>query len=265
MKEIKFDRMVRYYREQNGLTQKQLARIMGKTESAVSRWESGENSPKIEDLNLLAKTLGVDVDTLVFGGEIESSGNQIIDKTVNTMKELSVSRQENVYDYAKQHLKKQNEGIEYEKNSMDLFKLAEETPEYIAKRNPNVRYIREYIQGLASAGSGEWQEDDLNIEVWIPEDEVPDKYDSIAKVMGNSMLPRLRNEDLLFVQFNKPVEVDQIGIFKVNGDGNFVKRLRQDSNGIYYLESLNPKYDDIHFEEGDELVTIGAIVGVYRK
>ncbi|MDU0407489.1 hypothetical protein N42HA_00484 [Lactococcus lactis] len=53
-KEIKFSLMVKTLRQQAGLTMKQLAEKMGKTESAISRWESGDNSPKLEDINALA-------------------------------------------------------------------------------------------------------------------------------------------------------------------------------------------------------------------
>lgn len=68
-KEIKFSSMVKAYRKQMGLTMKELGQKMGKSESAVSRWESGENSPKMDDINALAKFFNVEMDTLVYGIE----------------------------------------------------------------------------------------------------------------------------------------------------------------------------------------------------
>ncbi|MDT2857115.1 helix-turn-helix domain-containing protein [Lactococcus lactis subsp. lactis] len=68
-KDIKFPQMLRYYRQQKGLTMKQLAKEMGKTESAISRWESGDNSPKMADIIDLAGFLEVDIDLLIYGAE----------------------------------------------------------------------------------------------------------------------------------------------------------------------------------------------------
>lgn len=58
-KDIKFPQMLRYYRQQKGMKMKQLAKEMGKTESAISRWESGDNSPKMGEIQKIADVLGV--------------------------------------------------------------------------------------------------------------------------------------------------------------------------------------------------------------
>ena len=67
--DIKFPQMVDYFRKEKGWTMKELATKMGKTESAVSRWISGDNSPKMEDVHALAKIFDTDIDTLVYGSE----------------------------------------------------------------------------------------------------------------------------------------------------------------------------------------------------
>ena len=103
------------------------------------------------------------------------------------------------------------------------------------------------------------QDDDLDMEVSFYEDEIPDDYDAIAYVVGNSMEPKIKNGDYLFIKNTPQVDFNTIGIFQVDG-ANYVKKLRQG-----YLESLNPDYEDIHLDERNDIRTIGEVVSVYRE
>lgn len=51
--------MVRLNRENQGLTQHQLATRMGSTQSIVARWESGEHEITMSNLARIADALGV--------------------------------------------------------------------------------------------------------------------------------------------------------------------------------------------------------------
>lgn len=48
------------YRERKGYSQEVLAKMLGVTKSAVSRWESGERSPRVSEINMLAKKMGIE-------------------------------------------------------------------------------------------------------------------------------------------------------------------------------------------------------------
>lgn len=98
--------------------------------------------------------------------------------------------------------------------------------------------------GKVSAGTGYWQEDD---------------YDTIAIVVGHSMEPKIKNGDFLFIKLKNQVELNEIGIFKVDGE-NYVKKLKSDR-----LESLNKDCDDIQLSEENDIRTIGEVVDVYRE
>ena len=52
-------------RENNNLTQEQLAERMMVTRQAVSRWENGETQPNTETLKLLSKEFNVSINTLL--------------------------------------------------------------------------------------------------------------------------------------------------------------------------------------------------------
>lgn len=102
------------------------------------------------------------------------------------------------------------------------------------------------------------------MEVELLEEEVPEKYDTIAQVVGDSMEPLIENNDLLFIDVKSQVDVNSIGIFQVNGK-NFVKKLKRDYDGSWYLQSLNNNYEEIYLSEDDDIRTIGEVISIYRE
>ena len=52
-------------REENGLTQDQMAEKMMVTRQAVSRWELGETQPNTETLKILSKEFNISINTLL--------------------------------------------------------------------------------------------------------------------------------------------------------------------------------------------------------
>ncbi len=53
------------YRKKAGLTQKDLAELMGVTQSSVSAWETGNNDPCLKKLLRLAELLGCRPEDLI--------------------------------------------------------------------------------------------------------------------------------------------------------------------------------------------------------
>ncbi len=124
-------------------------------------------------------------------------------------------------------------------------------------------YITDYVKGLVAAGHGTFQEDNLNMAVRLRANDVPEKYDTIAKVVGDSMEPMIKDNDLLFINVTSQVEINDIGIFQINGK-NLVKKLKRDYDGRWYLQSLNNSYEEIYLNEDDDIRTIGEVVDIYR-
>ena len=52
------------YRKQKGYSQTQLGQRIGVTRQAISRWESGTDTPSLERIAALARVLGVSIDAL---------------------------------------------------------------------------------------------------------------------------------------------------------------------------------------------------------
>lgn len=124
-------------------------------------------------------------------------------------------------------------------------------------------YIIDYVEGLVAAGHGTFQEDNLHMEVKLRSEDVPESYDTIAKVAGDSMEPLIEDNDLLFIKVTSQVDINSIGIFQINGK-NFVKKLKRDYDGSWYLQSLNSGYEEIHLSENDDIRTIGEVVDIYK-
>ena len=65
MNEININEQIAYYRKQRGLTQEDVARALGVTNQAVSKWESAQCCPDITLLPELADLFEVSVDKLL--------------------------------------------------------------------------------------------------------------------------------------------------------------------------------------------------------
>nr|WP_316615199.1 helix-turn-helix domain-containing protein [uncultured Ruminococcus sp.] len=65
--DYRFGNFVCQLREENGMTQAELAEQLNVTPAAVSKWENGESKPRTEKLFELAKLLGVTAEELING------------------------------------------------------------------------------------------------------------------------------------------------------------------------------------------------------
>lgn len=234
--------------------QKQLGVKMGR--SALSQYVTGKSKPDDKKLYLLSKTFGVS-EAWLMGYDVEkkrvpdnernSTSNEQVE-ILPIYNKLEKPRQEKVLSYAKDQLEEQENS-----NIISMFDKPQEDEDYIT----------DYVEGLVAAGHGTFQEDNLHMEVKLRASDVPESYDTIAKVAGDSMEPLIEDNDLLFIKVTSQIDVNSIGIFQVNGK-NFVKKLKRDFDGRWYLQSLNNSYEEIHLTEDDDIRTIGEVVDIYK-
>lgn len=69
-------------RKKLGLTQKELAEIIGVTDKAVSKWENGRGFPDISLLEPLSKALNISVTELIHGEKTENNTLKASDKAI---------------------------------------------------------------------------------------------------------------------------------------------------------------------------------------
>lgn len=201
----------------------------------------------VDNIFKICSALGIRPETLADGVDFHKPETDV-PEILTIYNQLEEPRQEKVLDFANAQLDEQESS-----------KVAS-----IFEKVSNEDYIIDYVEGLVAAGHGTFQEDNLHMEVRLRAEDVPEDYDTIAKVAGDSMEPMIEDNDLLFIKVTNQVDINDIGIFQINGK-NFVKKLKRDYNGGWYLQSLNNSYEEIHLTEEDDIRTIGEVVSVYRE
>lgn len=226
-------------REELGLSQEQLAKMIGVTKSAVSNYEINISSPKEKVLFKLFDALKCDAnflyeDYLEFERDFKFTVNE------------------------KKHIKKYRTLDKYGKDIVDtvLDKECVRCASESEKKEIPTITIQHSLHKV-SAGHGF----DLNNEDEWEEIEVPDtpearRADFSLTISGDSMEPIYSDGDIVLVKSQPTVDIGETGIFVVNGSG-YIKQ-----NGGDRLISLNPNYDDIFFSEGDTVSCAGKVIGV---
>ena len=237
---------IRELRKKHSLTLDELANnlnnrypdTMNFNKGKISKWENDKEEPRLSSVKILADYFDVPLDYF--------NGNEV--EILPIYNKLEKPRQEKVLSYAKDQLEEQESS-----NTISIFNKSQDDEDYIT----------DYVEGLVAAGHGTFQEDNLHMEVRLRAEDVPEEYDTIAKVAGDSMEPLIEDNDLLFIKVTSQVDINSIGIFQVNGK-NFVKKLKRDYDGSWYLQSLNSGYEEIHLSENDDIRTIGEVVDIYK-
>ena len=219
--------------KKKGMSMSELARRVGIAKSTMSRYFNKTREFPLNKADDFARIFNITPEFLL-GIQKESKERPEILTIYNQLEE---PRQEKVLDFANAQL-----------NEQEISKVAS-----IFEKVSNENYIIDYVEGLVAAGHGTFQEDNLHMEVKLRAEDVPEKYDTIAKVAGDSMEPLIEDNDLLFIKVASQIDV------------NFVKKLKRDYDGSWYLQSLNSGYEEIHLTENDDIRTIGEVVSVYRN
>ena len=229
--------------DEKGMSMSELARQVGIAKSTMSRYFNRTREFPLNKTDDFAKALGMTPEYLLGIQKV----NNIEPEILTIFNQLDEDRQANVVDYATALL---NEQVSMKATT-------------VLEKYRTDDYIIDYVEGLVAAGHGTFQEDNLHMEVRLRADDVPENYDTIAKVAGDSMEPLIEDNDLLFIKVTSQVDINSIGIFQINGK-NFVKKLKRDYDGSWYLQSLNSGYEEIHLSENDDIRTIGEVVDIYK-
>ena len=261
---MKLGELLKSYRTEHKLSMDAFCELSDLTKGYISMLEKNEHPkskkpivPSYDTIEKIAKGMQIStedlIDMLDDDQEIQINATPaLLSKSPiqSIYDKLEPPGQSKVITYAEKLRDEQEKRREAKKN---------EVSENIIRLDDYRQTTYRRVTGVVSAGSGSIQDDDLDMEVSFYEDEIPDNYDAIAYVVGNSMEPKIKNGDYLFIKNTQQVDYNTIGIFQVDG-ANYVKKLRQG-----YLESLNPDYEDIHLDESNDIRTIGKVVSIYRE
>lgn len=261
---MKLGELLKSYRTEHKLSMDAFCELSDLTKGYISMLEKNEHPkskkpivPSYDTIEKIAKGMQIStedlIDMLDDDQEIQINATpDLLSKSPiqSIYDQLEPPRQRKVITYAEKLRDEQEERRKAKIN---------EVSENIIRLDDYRQTSQRRVTGVVSAGSGSMQDDDLDMEVSFYEDEIPDDYDAIAYVVGNSMEPKIKNGDYLFIKNTPQIDYNTIGIFQVDG-ANYVKKLRQG-----YLESLNPDYEDIHLDESNDIRIIGEVVSIYRE
>ncbi len=248
---------ITYYRKQRGITQKELAKEVGITPSTMTDYMKLRSAPSFGVIQKLADFFGIkksDIDT-TFKEEKSTFPSSIPLPNFDPRQAILLSNYSKLNDTRKNKLLATSETLLAEEQGK-VIDISEKRAEYDARKRISLS-----VPGKVSAGTGYWQEDDYDTMVDFYADDIPDEkdYDTVAVVVGHSMVPKIKNGDFLFIKLKDQVDLNKIGIFQVD-DENYVKKLKNDC-----LESLNKDYDNIPITADTDFRTIGEVVDIYRE
>ncbi|RLY04482.1 helix-turn-helix domain-containing protein [Streptococcus hillyeri] len=209
-----------------GFEQAELASQLGyKSDSTISKWESGKTLPTGRRLSRLAELLNTSTDYILYGQENQSP-------QLNTIfSQLEKDRKEKVIDFAQSELDEQ-----------------------IRLSKPRFEYK---VYEKLSAGGGFSYYNDGNYDSVFYEEELD--HDFASWIFGDSMNPVYLNGEVALI---KQTGFDYDGaVYAVDWDGQtYIKKVYREEDGLR-LVSLNPKYKDKFAPYDEDPRIIGIIVG----
>lgn len=111
----------------------------------------------------------------------------------------------------------------------------------------------------SSAGTGLYLDSDDYTTMDFDSDIIPHGADFGVRIRGDSMIPFVNDDDIVFVKSQPELEDGEIGIVVLNGSALCKKYCARDGKVLFV--SLNPKYDPIELKEYDDLHYVGKVVG----
>lgn len=205
----------------------------GISESAYKKWE--KSSPKSDTIIKLASTLNFSIDYLLTGKEPTIPAEyQFI---ISSYQELSKNNKQLLQDIL---------------TSMIEIQLEEERRSQI--KVTTIRLMRNKV----SAGIGydlNFNSDDDFKNIKVLDTPEAESADFAVTVEGESMSPDFHDGDIVLVKQQDNIDIGQIGIFTIDGDG-YIKEYGEDC-----LISHNSKYPDIYPEEYQEVKCYGLVLG----
>lgn len=235
---------IKEFRDQRGLTQKELADLIEMGNTTIANYEKGFRTPKKNTLFKIANALNVTIDDLF--PILKQSDNSIIESVEELLSQLDPEPyQRNVLTCAERQLEEQKQA------KKKLAEVHEVSVQYFAYN---------YYDQPVSAGTGQY----LN-EVQIETIQLPVKVDAdfVCPIYGDSMEPEYKSGDYVFVKLTVELPSGTVGVFDYEGEA-YIKQLIIEKDKAY-LRSFNKKYKDIPINSGSDFRIIGKVVDVYRE
>lgn len=243
-----------------GLTQEYLAREIGVAKSTYTGYEKGNSEPSMLMLQRLMRVLEVDANYLfqdmMTVREDTRATPEEMEKLIKRYRRLDAHGKE----MADVVLERETARLEQELFLRQQAELARQVAEAQEEPAP-IRYIRHYLVPAAAGYASPIQGEDY--ELIEAGSDVPSNADFCVTIDGDSMMPYLKNGQLVYVQRDASLEDFDVGIFYYDGDV-YCKQICMDFVNNVYLLSANPKRQDANIliskDAASTLVCYGKVI-----
>lgn len=232
--------------------QKELTKYLQLNAVAFSDWKSGKSNSYKKYLIEIAKFFNVSIDYLVYGKTSYSSLRTDEVELLQDYNSVDIVAKAQIRERAA--VLAELETAKKKNNVQTTLKQSLKRTETEEKQEP--QYISLPFPALpASAGAGEYLHEDTTSYIKVPATNLTGRASFALRVHGDSMEPAYFDGDIVLVAADADVNIGDIGIFIVNGEG-FIKERGKDR-----LISLNNKYKDIRIGLDDTCVCKGKVIG----
>lgn len=254
---------IKKIKSERKITNERLSELTGIPLGTLSKILAGiSDSPKLANIVAIADALGCTLDYIV-SGITENNNNYTLlpeeIELIEDIRELDPHSLELVKMVVSKELER---GAQSAKERPTVVISKSDVSKKMGYTGTSGGFSRRNIpvyQMPVSAGPGVYIDDSTTEEISIPDNEKTATCDFALRVSGNSMEPIYHNGDLILIEDCDSVEVGELGIFVLDGDGYFKKF------GGDRLISLNPEYADILIRSFSEAVCCGRVIGKLKK
>ena len=269
---------IKQVKNEKKITNEKLSELTGIPLSTVSKILAGiSDSPKPSNMVLIARALDCTLDYIVSGTPQNNNNYTLNDKEIEFIelyRQLDYYGKDLVETVAQKELDRVGVISEtmvsatLSDESIDNQSLQETTNAKILPMPMSVRDNSSYdftkksilLYTLpVSAGPGVYLDDESAEQISIPLNEKTEGVSFALRISGNSMEPKYHNGDIVLVENADSVNVGELGIFVLDGNGYFKKY------GGDRLISLNEEYGDILLKDYVASVCCGRVVGKLKK
>ncbi len=263
---ISYIERIKQLKSEKKITNDQLADMTGIPLGTLSKILAGiSDSPKLVNIVAIAQALDCSLDYLISGNP-ENTNNYTLSSQEIRMVESFRQLDSHGKEITLLILEKEKERVLGGEESVAVRPERARVLTPPSMRAPSVsasglgkRVIRMYDMPV-SAGPGIDLSDVMETELRIPDNAKTQDADYALRISGNSMEPKFHDGDILLVQNCESVEVGELGIFVLDGEGYF-KKFDGDR-----LLSLNPIYAPIPLRDFSEIQCVGKVIGkMHRK
>lgn len=263
---------IKQVKNEKKITNEKLSELTGIPLSTVSKILAGiSDSPKLSNMVLIARALGCTLDYIVSGTPENNNNYTLSEKEIEFIevyRQLDFYGKDLVNTVAQKELDRlgvisegtfaaQGAAIQSEQPKARILSM----PQSVGG-NYSYDFAKKAILLYdlpVSAGPGVYLDDESAEQISIPLNEKTDSVSFALRISGNSMEPKYHDGDIVLVENAESVNVGELGIFILDGNGYFKKY------GGDRLISLNEDYGDILLRDYVESVCCGRVVGKLKR